>query len=117
MMGRQVTANDYRVFVHRTGSSVEPVTRPMRVPREALDPLWDDPIWEGQLSPPMCLPIADPPSLVYFHHSALREAPAWRLNRLRSYLEMERDILIGIELASIVETRGFEPVMAEEFVN
>ena len=89
----------------------------MKVAREALDPLWDDPTWEGKSSPPMCLPVADPPSLVYFHNSALRDAPEWRMDRFRSYLELERDILIGIELARTAETRGFVPVMAEELLN
>ena len=116
-MGRQVTANDYRVFAHRHGSSAEPATRPMKVAREALDPLWDDPTWEGKSSPPMCLPVADPPSLVYFHNSALRDAPEWRMDRFRSYLELERDILIGIELARTAETRGFVPILEEELLN
>ena len=89
MLGRQVTANDYRVFAHRNGSSVEPLTRSMNVPPETLDLLWDDPSWEGKSSPPMCLPIVDPPSLVYFHHSALHEAPSRQRDRFLSYLELE----------------------------
>ena len=109
----QVSSLDYRVFGYRANRNINNRTANLAVPTAELNATLEDSRWEGENSPPLCLPIGDTPAMLYFHSVVEADPRPWVKSRFLDYVLLERELLIGLEMARLVETRGFIPVLTK----